>query len=452
MFLAVVIAAFLAFLFVDFANGYGRLRWLGEVSGADYPGAPWPSLSIVAPARNEARGIEAAIQTLLRLDYPGLEIIVINDRSTDDTGAILERLVRENEWARLKHAEIRLKHASLRDVQTGPDAVVDATYVGANDAAHRRQHHRAARAAGSARTTPCTSAPRAPRAISCSSPTRTSSSSRRRCGARWRIWKRSASITSPRCPTCVSRALRSTRSSRRSASSSPCIRGRGRRGTRSSGAHVGIGAFNLIRAEVYRAIGGHKPIAMRPDDDMKLGKLVKKRGFRQDAVIGRNFVIVEWYTSLRELIDGLMKNAFAGVEYNLWAVAGSTAGLLVTNVWPFIAVFVTTGATQWLYLASVLLLILVFLIVNNTRMGYVIAYPAAALLFTYIMWRSALRAVSRGTIAWRGTEYSLAEMRKNRALTGARGSSRGWGPSRTGAGARVGAGAGVGGSDSTLQS
>ena len=108
-----------------------------------------------------------------------------------------------------------------------------------------------------------------------------------------------------------------------------------------SRAHVGIGAFNLIRTEVYRAIGGHQPIAMRPDDDMKLGKLVKKRGFRQDAVIGRNFVIVEWYTSLRELIDGLMKNAFAGVEYNLWAVAGSTAGLLVTNVWPFIAVFVT---------------------------------------------------------------------------------------------------------------
>jgi hypothetical protein len=37
---------------------------------------------------------------------------------------------------------------------------------------------------------------------------------------------------------------------------------------------IGVGAFNLIRAEVYRRIGTHSAIAMRPDDDYKLGKLV----------------------------------------------------------------------------------------------------------------------------------------------------------------------------------
>jgi len=142
---------------------------------------------------------------------------------------------------------------------------------------------------------------------------------------------------------------------------------------------------------------------MRPDDDMKLGKLVKKRGFRQDAVIGRDFVIVEWYASLRELVDGLMKNAFAGVEYSVPAVAGSTAALLVMNVWPIVAIFITEGTTQLLYSVCVILLILIFWVVNNGRLGYVIAYPAAALLFTYIMWRSAIRAVTKGTVAWRGT-------------------------------------------------
>ena len=184
-----------------------------------------------------------------------------------------------------------------------------------------------------------------------------------------------------------------------------------------SRAHIGIGAFNLIRAAAYRAIGGHRAIAMRPDDDMKLGKVVKKHGFRQDVVSGRGFIVVEWYASLRELVDGLMKNAFAGVDYSLLKVAGSTMALFLMNVWPFIAVFVTGGLTRVLYGVCVLLIVLIFSI--SARFGgapvvFVVAYPVAALLFAYIIWRSALIAVTRGTITWRGTAYPLAAMRANK--------------------------------------
>lgn len=98
--------------------------------------------------------------------------------------------------------------------------------------------------------------------------------------------------------------------------------------------HIGVGAFNLIRAGAYRAIGTHDAIAMRPDDDIKLGKLVKKRGLRQDVVYARDLVTVEWYSSLGKLIDGLMKNAFAGVNYSLVAVAVSTTALFLIYVWP----------------------------------------------------------------------------------------------------------------------
>jgi hypothetical protein len=86
----------------------------------------------------------------------------------------------------------------------------------------------------------------------------------------------------------------------------------------------------------------------------------------------------------------------------------------VMNVWPFVALFVTSGVTQLLYAASVVFIILIFGIANGRRLGYVIAYPAAALLFTYILWRSALLALTRGSIEWRGTAYPLADMRKNR--------------------------------------
>jgi len=156
---------------------------------------------------------------------------------------------------------------------------------------------------------------------------------------------------------------------------------------------------------------------MRPDDDLKLGKLVKKHGLRQDAVYGRHLITVEWYSSVGELIDGLMKNAFAGVNYSLLAVVFSTAGLFLMDVWPFLALFATHGVTRALNGASVVLIVFIFgtsARYNGTRLAYVLAFPAAALLFAYIIWRSALLAVIRGRVTWRGTAYPLAQLRANR--------------------------------------
>src|SRR6516165_7544323 len=51
-----------------------------------------PRVSIIVPARNEAEHIEAALLSLLQLDYPTYEVIAVDDRSEDTTGAILHRL------------------------------------------------------------------------------------------------------------------------------------------------------------------------------------------------------------------------------------------------------------------------------------------------------------------------------------------------------------------------
>jgi hypothetical protein len=134
-------------------------------------------------------------------------------------------------------------------------------------------------------------------------------------------------------------------------------------------------------------------------------------------VYGRDFITVEWYASVSELIEGLMKNAFAGVNYSLLAVAGSTAALCLTTVWPFLALFATQGAARVLNGVSVALISLIFWTstrYSGGRFLYVIAFPAASLLFAYIIWRSAFLAVIRGTVTWRGTAYSLARMRANR--------------------------------------
>ena len=54
-----------------------------------------PKLSVIVAARNESGCIEACIRSLFRQDYPDLEIVAVNDRSSDDTGEILDRLATE---------------------------------------------------------------------------------------------------------------------------------------------------------------------------------------------------------------------------------------------------------------------------------------------------------------------------------------------------------------------
>jgi chlorobactene glucosyltransferase len=68
-------------------------------ASAPSPGAA--RLSVVIPARNEERDIEAAVRSHLAQDYPDLEVVVVDDRSSDATGAILARLAREDPRLRI---------------------------------------------------------------------------------------------------------------------------------------------------------------------------------------------------------------------------------------------------------------------------------------------------------------------------------------------------------------
>src|SRR5206468_3127416 len=65
----------------------------GQAGPGEPPNAvPLPALSVVVTARDEAEGIEATVRRLLAQRYAALEVIVVDDRSTDGTGAILDRL------------------------------------------------------------------------------------------------------------------------------------------------------------------------------------------------------------------------------------------------------------------------------------------------------------------------------------------------------------------------
>ena len=123
--------------------------------------------------------------------------------------------------------------------------------------------------------------------------------------------------------------------------------------------HVGIGAFNLVRREAYLEAGTHRAIRMRPDDDMKLAKTLKGRGFRQDVASGVGLVGVEWHSTVRGAVRGLTKSMFPSMDYRLGPVALVTPLLLLANVFPFAGVFLARGAARALSVTSVALITLV---------------------------------------------------------------------------------------------
>ncbi|WP_239493194.1 glycosyltransferase [Luteitalea sp. TBR-22] len=374
---AVTLLLFLGAL-VDVGVGMRRLRRL------DGPPAPppgrWPSLSVVIPARNEARHLAEALQSVLALDYPALEILVVDDRSTDATPQILEELARRHPtlrvttvtdlpdgWMGKNHAlsvgagltEGELLLFTDADVVMAPDAVRRAVAILEADGLD----HLAV----------------APRIVARSFALRCMVAT---FGLYFTLFMRPWRASTP--------------------------------GARES---IGIGAFNLVRRRTYEAIGTHARVRMAPDDDLQLGRAIKGDGHRQALALSGALVSVEWYASVRELVAGLMKNAFAGLDYRVSLVAGSVVALLVINVWPFVALLTASGPTWWLNLAVATAAVTLF--VTHTRMhggrgGEVVMYPLATLLFCWILVRAAWMALGTGGIEWRGRRYPLDRIRAAR--------------------------------------
>jgi hypothetical protein len=339
-----------------------------------------PRVSVIIPARNEQRRIREALQSVLQQDYPNAEFFVINDRSTDQTGEILAEMTR---------AYSRLRVLTISELPAGWLGKNYALYRGAEAASGELLLF-----ADADIVMDCTSLSRAVNYLS-----------------EHRL-QHLAILPEIHMPGAFLRMFTSAFALFFSLYARPW-----KAKDPESKRFIGIGAFNLVSADAYRAAGTHRAIAMRPDDDVKLGKLLKKNGCRQDMMFGGGLMHVEWYASLREMVDGLMKNSFAGVEYNLAASLGAGIALLLMTVWPVLGMLFLRGDTQLLNAAIVAVFLLVVADTNHFHSlprWYALGLPLGGVLFTYILWKSTLKTLREGGIRWRGTHYPLAALKANK--------------------------------------
>jgi hypothetical protein len=374
------VAAFVSFAAVAVV-GYLASRSTGYlVDVAPWNGPHFPKISIVVTAKDEARSIERAVRSLLALDWPDLEIVLVDDRSTDGTGAILDRLAAENPRLQVVHVKelpagwLGKNHAMQLGADAGHGGWI--LFTDGDVLFHPDTLRQAVAYANQHQLDHLAVAPEAPvsgfllqSAIA-------------GFGIFFSVFTRAWKAKDPR-----------------------------------SSAHVGVGAFNLVRRAAYVRAGGHRPLALRPDDDIKLGKVLKQSGSAQDIVMGRGRLSVEWYSSVPQMAHGLEKNSFAALGYNVPLTVGAALLAVAVFVFPFFGLAISDGPARILFAATYVLQSLATA-ESARRVGLDPwlgpMFPFSAGFMVYVVLRSMIVTLRQRGIRWRGTFYPLAELKRNR--------------------------------------
>ncbi|MFV1992918.1 MAG: glycosyltransferase family 2 protein [Acidiferrobacterales bacterium] len=341
-----------------------------------------PLLSIIVPACNEAENIETAIQSLIDQDYPNLEIIAINDRSTDETGNILERLAKN---------ESRLQVLNVNDLPAGWLGKVNALNQGTKiakgdwllftDADVHFNQGLLKRAIYFVKKEKIDHLVLMPIVFS------------------KKFWLDVCITTFGFLFIISTRAILVNQ--------------------KNSKTPIGIGAFNMVSKEIYNRTPGFEWLRLEPADDYGLGLMVNNAGGRSHFALAEHDLSVPWYGSVKEMFRGLEKNLFgSGAHYSLarlvimvpvfWSIAAApgvalVAGLLIPS-W----IMVT--------LAGIAIGVLIIISISSFKMKrsealYLLLFPLGLIMISFMFLWAGYRCLKNNGINWRGTHYTLKELR-----------------------------------------
>jgi hypothetical protein len=180
--------------------------------------------------------------------------------------------------------------------------------------------------------------------------------------------------------------------------------------------YVGVGAFNMVRRAAYTRCGGLAAIRLDVLDDLKLGKLIKLSGLKQDVVQAAGGVRVRWQDSFWGVVRGLEKNGFAIFDYSLVKLVAATSAMCVFSLFPYVAIVLWPDFRGLGYLCT-LLFIHGAATVGARSLGFgrtvSLGLPVAVVTMVYTIWRSALLTLRQRGIRWRDTFYPLSLLREH---------------------------------------
>jgi glycosyltransferase involved in cell wall biosynthesis len=342
------------------------------------PGAePWPRLSVVLAACNEEATLEPALRTLLTASYPALEIVVVNDRSTDTTGAILDRLAAEDDRIVAVHLE------SLPDGWLGKvHALERGTEIASGELL-----------------------------LFTDADIHFSPGSLERAVAKL---ERERLDHLSLLPNLIggSLLLQATISAVAGAlvlGAETILRWHPRMA-------LGVGAFNLVRRDALAHAGGFAPLKMEVVDDSGLACLIQRTGGRCDWIAAPTAISLTWYPTVGEMMRGLEKNLFGLMAaWSGWRAAAVTLAMATFSIGPWLTLLPGPLEHGWIFGLAAYLSLIGPVTLLKVRFGFPVLpsllNPIGQLLILFFFLRSSVLCLLRRGIVWRGTHYPLAQLR-----------------------------------------
>jgi hypothetical protein len=338
-----------------------------------------PTVSIISPACNEAASIEAAVTTWLAQSDVDAQIVVVDDRSSDGTGAIIDGLAADHDHVTAVHVEAR-PDGWLGKLNALHHGVAEATgdWLLFADADVHFAEGAIARAVHYAETHGFDLVTAYPEIES--------------AGLLGDLaWAAVATVSGPA--------------------------GFWRSRDPDSEHAFAIGAFILVRRAAFEETPGFAWLKLEVADDMGLALLLKHHGFRCDVLNGRGQVRLRWYTSFRDMVARSQKNWFAiACRFSLARATAFTLLLLATTAVPFALLLPLTHPASIALPIAVTATIIATSTLEARWSGRplvpALVAPLGFALVAFMVLRAGVIGVRLGGIAWRGVHYPSALLRE----------------------------------------
>jgi glycosyltransferase involved in cell wall biosynthesis len=346
--------------------------------------AVFPRLSVVVPACNEAATLESALASLRAQTYPNLEIVLIDDRSTDGTGAIVDRIAARDPrivpvhltelpagWLGKVHAFHRASRTVTgeyvlytdADIHFGPGLLEKSVAL----MLHEQLDHL-------------------------------------------------TYMPDLKPSTFLLQAVQASFGATLFMMSSVHLVGRP--GTKH---YIGVGAFNMVKKSAFDRSETFEWLKMEPADDFALGAIMHRAGGKGGFRVAIEELSVEWYPTTYEMVKGLEKNTFGPLcNYSLLPLFPMVAAALALFLGPF--VLFAFPPLPWMRVFPILAFLAVPLGFSGIRSRLhlkilpALFAPFAGQVLIFALLRSALLCTLRGGISWRGTLYSKEELKRARRI------------------------------------
>jgi len=340
----------------------------------------WPRISVVVPARNEEDTVEQAVRSRLGSDYPNLEILLVNDRSSDRTGDIIEKIAAEDSRVRALHIN-RLPSGWLGKVYAMHHGAAQSTgeWLLFSDADVYVRPGTLKRVITYAQKRHLDHIPVLPD-----------------------LYKANLLVD-----VCLSIFIRTI-----------CAMGRvWEIEDPKTESQVGAGAFNLVRKNAFERAGGFNTMKMSVADDVALGRVLKRSGARGSLLNGRQYVGVHFYHSVRDMAIGSERAIFTLIGgFSLMRLILLTIAMLGLELSPFISVLpLGVPFLQYIGLVTFLTAAGVSIIMDKwtNRPVYTILFlPVGIMIMAWCMLRAGILGRARNGIVWRGTFYPTQMLRE----------------------------------------